>query len=58
MLSFGGQIDLMRMVANAIMSQHCAQKCMGECAQAVMSQHCAQKSAKRTFSNRIYYRYC
>ncbi len=44
-------------VANAIMSQHVAQKCCGEAAAAVTSQHVAQQSVRHIFNNQVFYRY-
>lgn len=42
--------------SKAVMTQHFAQKCLGDVSNAVMSAHCAAQCA--IASEKIYYRYC
>ncbi len=39
------------------MTQHFAQKCLGDAANAVMSAHLAAKCSSDSFDDKIYYRY-
>lgn len=51
-------IDITRLSCVAVMTQHFAQKCLGDVAHAVMSEHFAAKAAGASFNEKIYYRYC
>ncbi len=50
-------IDFAGSACVAVMTQHFAQKCLGDAANAVMSAHLAAKCSSDSFDDKIYYRY-